>query len=480
MEIHAWFNPYRAISDTNRHIADNHVSKRNPEWLLKFGQISILDPGRTEVRNYVTRVIMDVVRRYDIDGVHFDDYFYPYGGIRSEDFSTFTHPNYNRGFSDIHAWRRDNVDLLVKMVYDSIQAVKPRVKFGISPFGIWKNSSSDPEGSNTSRLQSYYAIYADSRKWIRERWVDYLAPQVYWSFGFSPARYEVLVPWWNTAYANERHLYVGQAVYRVVDLNWPVQEIINQVNFNRGHLSVKGSIHFSAKYFRDNNKQLRDSLLQTVYSTRALVPTMDWQGRDVLPPNRPDSVRVTKLSSTFFFTWSEPAPAADGDKPIHYLVYRSTSFPVNIDDMRNLVYAGTTRFFADNYPLTGTYAYTITALDRNHNESLRSSTVIVDAHRNVIVGVVWDVVPELFVLRQNFPNPFNASTVIQFSIPFETRATLRVFDLLGREVAVLVDGVVRQGEHQVEFDARDLASGMYIYRLAAGGQVLVKRMQVLK
>jgi uncharacterized lipoprotein YddW (UPF0748 family) len=501
MEIHAWFNPYRAVIHSNSaSIAVNHVSNTKPHLIRDYftqGQtglipIKVLDPGEPETITYVLSVIMDVVRRYDIDGVHFDDYFYPYpvSGVSFPDSETYA--RYGGGMSLDH-WRRENVNRLVRAVYDSIQVVKPRVKFGISPFGIWRNSIANG-GAGTNGLESYSAIYADSRRWIAEGKVDYLAPQLYWNFNDTRAPYGTLAQWWNVNTFN-RHMYIGHAVHNTAgSANWPVKEIVNQVAYNRDLLGVKGSIHFSARYFRLNTKTLNDSLRRTVYTARALVPPMNWDGRDNLPPNRPDNVTVRPLSSSFFIlSWNKPTLASDGDEPTRYIIYRSTSFPIDIGDPRNFFEFRSDTFHIVPYPPQGTsitYAYTVTALDRNHNESLRSSTVIVDANRNVIVGVERDVVPELFVLRQNFPNPFsagggsafggNAATVIQFSIPFETRATLRVFDLLGREVAVLVDGVVRQGEHQVEFDARDVASGMYFYRLVAGGQVLVKRMQVLK
>lgn len=482
MEIHAWFNPYRAVPDTNKPVANNHVSKLHPEWLLAYGSLRILDPGKHEVREYITSVIMDVVRRYDIDGVHFDDYFYPYSGTTNEDVATFSNPLYNRGITNIADWRRDNVNLLVKMVNDSIQMVKPRVKFGISPFGIWRNLPNEG-GSATSGLQAYDVIYADSRKWLRDRWVDYLAPQVYWNIGYSIADYGVLVPWWNTAFSNERHLYIGQATYRIhpASSDWPVQEIIRQATFNRDYLSVFGSIHFSAKYFRDNTKRLRDSLRLSVYSAPALVPQMAWGGKDLLPPNRPDSVKVLTFGSSLLMTWQEPQQATDGDRPVQYVVYRSTSFPVDISDMRNAIqWTRSTSYLLDRPP-TGNYVYTVTALDRNHNESERSSTVIVSSTGNVVVGVQEPVtVPLAFELQQNYPNPFNGSTVIQFMMPYETHAVLKVYDLLGREVAVLVDRVLGSGVHQASFDAQSLPSGLYIYRFVAGGQVMAKKMQLVR
>lgn len=482
MEIHAWFNPYRAVPDTSRPVANNHVSKLHPEWLLAYGSLRILDPGKHEVREYVTRVIMDVVRRYDIDGVHFDDYFYPYSGTTNQDAATFSSPLYNRGFTNIADWRRDNVNLLVKMVNDSIQMVKPRVKFGISPFGIWRNRSSDLNGSMTNGAQSFDDIYADSRKWLQEGWVDYLVPQLYWKFDHPLAPYRNLNSWWNDQNSLGRHLFIGHlTASAATSSSWSIQELINQIEDNRTYLKIHGSAHFSAKYFRDNNRLLRDSLLRTVYSAPALIPIMNWGGKDIIPPNRPDNVKVLTFGSSLLMTWQEPQQAPDGDRPVQYVVYRSTSFPVDISDMRNAVQLTRSTSYLLDRPTTGNYVYTVTSLDRNHNESERSSTVIVSSSGNVVVGVQEPVtVPLAFELQQNYPNPFNSSTVIQFTMPYETQAVLKVYDLLGREVAVLVDRVLGAGVHQASFDAQSLPSGLYIYRLVAGGQVVAKKMQLVK
>ena len=238
MEFHAWFNPYRAVvSTTSSNVAASHVSNLHPDWIQTYNTIRLLDPGLPEVRQYVVGVIMDVVRRYDIDAVHFDDYFYPYPqtGFTFADDNTFAANS--RGITNKNDWRRDNVDLLIKTVGDSIKSVKKYVKFGISPFGIWKNQSSDQQGSATNGLQSFSDIYGDSRKWIREGLVDYIAPQLYWSMGFTAARYDVLTPWW-AANASGRHVYIGQAAYRInnggTDPAWSQPNLMpNELRLNR-------------------------------------------------------------------------------------------------------------------------------------------------------------------------------------------------------------------------------------------------------
>lgn len=182
MELHAWFNPYRATMNKN-HITDsNHITNKRPELFYTYGEQKLFDPGIPENREYITQVILDVVKGYDIDGVHFDDYFYPYkiAGQVIKDSATFA--KYPNGFANIEDWRRNNVDLLIKMVGDSVHYYKKHIKYGISPFGIWRNLREDPLGSKTNGMSNYGELYADSRKWVKEGWVDYINPQIYFSF----------------------------------------------------------------------------------------------------------------------------------------------------------------------------------------------------------------------------------------------------------------------------------------------------------
>lgn len=292
MEFHAWFNPYRAVSNSQTAVLDpNHVVRRRPDWLLAQGNLRILNPGLPAVRAYVTQVVMDVVRRYDIDGVHFDDYFYPYPvtGQSFSDDSTFV--ALPRGFTNRANWRRDNVDLLVKQVSDSIRAVKPWVKFGISPFGIWQNrNTAQPQGSATNGLQGYSDIYADSRKWIQEGWLDYVAPQLYWYIGLAVADYGVLAPWWRDAILTgrfpDRHLYIGQAAYRVGNdpaAIWnQASQMPTQLRLNR-QLGIQGSIYYNTNTLLKNPLGLRDSLRTAVYVRPALRPAMGWKDNTVPP-----------------------------------------------------------------------------------------------------------------------------------------------------------------------------------------------------
>ncbi|MEA2076941.1 MAG: family 10 glycosylhydrolase [Candidatus Marinimicrobia bacterium] len=275
MELHAWVNPYRAVHapdmiDSSFYLHESHVLKTHPEWLLKFNSVYILDPGQEKVRNYIRRVFMDIVTRYDIDGIHMDDYFYPYSGIVGEDSLTFEKEN--RGIEDIHDWRRDNINLLVQTVSDSIDEIKPWVKWGISPFGIYRPNV--PEG--IEGFDAWSVLYCDPLAWLRAGSVDYITPQCYWQFG-GGQDYGKLIPYWSAlAKKYKRHFYPGQALYRAGD-RFPEGEIPRQIRLNRETNGCQGSIFFTANNFFHNPKNTIDSLKQDLYATTALWPVYSHQ-----------------------------------------------------------------------------------------------------------------------------------------------------------------------------------------------------------
>lgn len=244
-----------------------------------YGGKKQFDPGIPEVREYIVQVILDVVKGYDVDGIHFDDYFYPYpiAGQRINDGATFS--KYSNGFTNLNDWRRNNVDLLIKQLDDSIHHYKKYVKFGISPFGIWKNRKEDPQGSETNGLSNFTELYADSRKWIKEGWVDYINPQVYFSFTRKAAPFDTLVDWWsNNTYG--RHLYIGQAAYLMnqrMEAAWrDPSQIPDQIRYMRENNRVQGSVFFSSKSFSTVARATADSLRNDLYKYPALPPQMPW------------------------------------------------------------------------------------------------------------------------------------------------------------------------------------------------------------
>jgi len=384
MELHAWFNPYRATFDL---IAANttadHITRRKPEWFFTYGGKKLFNPGIPEVRTYIIGIIMDVVRNYDIDGVHLDDYFYPYpsGNQPIPDGETFR--RYANGIANVADWRRNNVNMLIKALSDSIHSTKKYIKFGISPFGIWDNKKDHPRGSQTSGLSGYRQLYADAVTWLEEGWVDYINPQIYFPFGHRTAAYEVLVDWW-AQHANGRHFYVGHAAYRAREngAGWQSRsQIPNQVRYARKNGHIQGSIYYSSKHLSNNVVGLRDSLQYNLYRYKALPPQMPWL--DNVPPTSPSGLEARPLANqAIILHWQAPPPATDGDEAYGYVIYRfNEGEELDLTKPQNILYISydnSQLSYADNLIRTGTtYTYVVTALDRLKNESLPSNAQVV-------------------------------------------------------------------------------------------------------
>jgi uncharacterized lipoprotein YddW (UPF0748 family) len=480
MEFHAWFNPYRAVVSSGSSVHNSHISKTHPEWILQFGSpYKMLDPGIPAARNYVIQVILDVVKRYDIDAVHFDDYFYPYEGVGTKDSMSWR--LYGGGFTNKDDWRRANVNSLITMLRDSIKYYKPWVKFGISPFGIWRNASSDPLGSQTSGFESYSGIYADSRRWVQLGWIDYIAPQIYWNIGYSVADYSILVPWWSNN-SFQRHFYVGQAAYRIGSSGaWLVYtEMPNQIRLNRTFQQVKGSIFFSSKSITNNLGGFRDSLRNNLYLYPALVPRMPW--KDSIPPNSPRNLLAVKdsISQTITLTWNKPTIAADGDSARYFVVYRfNHPDSINYEDPRfiKIITANDTTKFTDNISglLNKKFIYAVTSVDRLHNESNPTVYSFFTSIKNESENIA-----SMFQLLQNYPNPFNPKTTIEFVVGRRQLVLVSVFDVLGNKIIDLVNEIKDAGNYKVEFDASNLPTGVYYYKMLSGSSLETKKMLLMK
>ncbi|MDB5251853.1 MAG: C-terminal target protein [Flaviaesturariibacter sp.] len=382
LELHAWVNPYRAVAtaSTLPGFAASHVAKQHPEWLLNNGSTITLNPGLAPVRDYILSVLTDLLHRYDVDGLHFDDYFYPPAPFNDD--SAYNADK--RGFPSSTAgradWRRDNINILVKRVYDSVLAIRPWTKFGISPSGIYRSSTNPAIGSNTSAgaSQHYSAVYADSKKWLQEGWVDYIEPQVYWFRGQAGSDYSILIPWWNNN-AFGRHIYIGMAGYKVLNTTgWGSRsEIPEQVKMNRANANIKGQAIYNTNSLRTNSLNFRDSLRLSYFNLPALQPTMPW--RDATPPAAPSNLLATRFGNdSVVLAWTlAPNAVNELDKAKRYVVYRSVSAAIDRESAASIlaITPDATGTFTDRSVSAGTtYYYTVTALDRFQNESAPSNT----------------------------------------------------------------------------------------------------------
>ncbi|MBF8187584.1 family 10 glycosylhydrolase [Nonomuraea sp. K274] len=372
LEFHAWFNPYRVANhDDVSRLVSTHPARQHPDWRFAYGGKLYYNPGIPEVRAFIEDAIMDAVSRYDVDGVHLDDYFYPYpvSGQSIPDSATFT--RYGGSFGNIADWRRDNVNRLVRELDQRIHAAKPHATFGISPFGIWRNSGTDPLGSRTSGLQSYDSIYADTRQWVKQGWVDYISPQIYWHIGFSTAAYEVLTAWWSDVVRGTGvQLVVGQAAYRQgasgEDAAWQdPNELSDHLTDNRKHPEVVGDVFFSAKDVKADRIGSFTRLMNAHYTRPALLPARG----SAAAPAVPSITSATRGSNGVQLSWTGSGTA--------YAVYRVDGSPSAADpcffaDARNLI--GTTRqkSFTDASG-AGTQTYYVSALNRTHQESSPSA-----------------------------------------------------------------------------------------------------------
>lgn len=278
MEFHAWMNPYRAefkIGESS--ISPTHITRLHPDWFLSYGDKRYFDPGNKDVQRFVTHIVKDVVERYAVDAIHFDDYFYPYrieGKFFPDDAS---YARYGNGM-DREDWRRSNVDSVILMLNNGIKQVNPHCQFGISPFGVWRNASKDPDGSNTNAGQTNYDdLYANILLWLKNGWVDYVAPQLYWEFGHKAAPYEVLIDWWSK-HTYGRNCYIGLGFYRAgSNAAWKDKtQLPRQIEALRNTPNIQGMIFFSSKSFDKNPNGWNDSLRLNYFKEPAPLPTMPW------------------------------------------------------------------------------------------------------------------------------------------------------------------------------------------------------------
>jgi len=278
MEFHAWCNPYRADFKIGKaSIAPSHITRIHPEWFVVYGDKKYFDPGNKEAQAFVVDVIEDVVRRYKVDAIHFDDYFYPYRITGKEFPDSVSYSRYGTGMNR-DDWRRSNVDSIIYGLYRAIRRSNPAVKFGISPFGVWRNASQDPRGSSTQAGQTNYDdLYADILLWLEKGWIDYVAPQLYWEFGHKAAPYETLIEWWSRNTLG-KHCYIGLGIYRAgTNEAWKDStQLTRQIELLRRTPNMQGMVFFSSKSFLKNPNGWNDSLRQHYFREPVPVPAMPW------------------------------------------------------------------------------------------------------------------------------------------------------------------------------------------------------------
>jgi len=388
MEFHAWMNPYRLSMDLDKSkLASNHLLKQHPDWCIEYSGRYYLNPALPQVRQHLGEVVGEVVKNYDVDAIHFDDYFYPYkeNGVDFPDQAAYK--RFGARFANIADWRRNNVDLLIAQLSKQIKALKPHVKFGISPFGVWRNKSNDPiKGSDTKAGHtSYDDLYADILSWLDKGWIDYVAPQLYWSIGFAAADYEKLLDWWRFKTAG-KHLYIGHSVYKVndnFDPNWAEpDQIPKQIRMSRKSVMSKGSIHFSSKPLLKNPLGLADSLSRNYYKHPTLLPEMIYL--NIRQPKTPDLKKIKAKGNSVQLSWKYKVKRNE-PLPYYFVVYRvDGKRKPNSKNGKDIL--ATTPFGKTHKKMlfedlttydNRTYTYMVTAVNRQHSESGLSKVISV-------------------------------------------------------------------------------------------------------
>ena len=372
MEFHAWINPYRVKTSLKSELSANHLYNIHPEWFVTYNNQLFFDPALPESRRHICMVVADIVSRYDVDAIHMDDYFYPYPakGMDFPDDASFA--RYGGGFTNRADWRRSNVNILIQKIHETIRGLKPWVKFGISPFGIYRNEKNDPLGSKTNGLQNYDDLYADVLLWARNGWVDYNIPQIYWQIGHPAADYETLVKWWAKNTEN-RPLFIGQSVMNTIQNADPKNPSMNQLPrtmaLERAYQTIGGSCQWPASAVVENAGKYRDALVQEYHKYPALVPVFDFM--DDKAPGKVRKVKKVWTEDGYMLFWTPPKAKDEMDRAVQYVVYRfGDKEKVNIDDASHIVAVTRNNFYKLPYKDgKNKYRYVVTALDRLHNES---------------------------------------------------------------------------------------------------------------
>lgn len=375
MEVHAWLNPYRALNYDNTALFDStHIYFKNKDLFLKYGNKYYFNPGLEETQKYLNTIVAELVKKYDIDAIHFDDYFYPYP-ISGEVFpDELTFRRYPRGFTHKNDWRRDNVTVIIKQLNKTIKSIKPWVEFGISPFGVWRHIGQDPRGSLTQRsLTNYDDLYADILKWLKEDYIDYVVPQLYWDIENKNHGYKALVNWWSkNSYG--KNLYIGLYTsgfeqYKSAAWQNP-NEIIRQIVLNKNYPEVLGEMFFSSSTFVKNIQGLNIGLKNGLYKYPALVPI----NKNIKGESSPQPKTISFIESDQKKVLSWDSVIEKGGKEVaYYVVYAfkgvaigNTNNPENIIGMTQDNEIDLTEYCTQ---ITGNYSFVVTSVNKYKRES---------------------------------------------------------------------------------------------------------------
>lgn len=374
MELHAWLNPYRVTTSKNDVLPQGHIFYKEPGRFVEYGDKKYFDPGLPENRKFITDVVLDIVNRYDVDGIHMDDYFYPYPVAGQEFPDDASYARYGAGM-ERGDWRRQNVDYLIRDIHNAITTSnKPWVRFGVSPFGIWRNKSSDPRGSDTNGLQNYDALYADVLLWDKNGWVDYTMPQLYWELEHPKASTLVLADWWNNI-GLQRHLYFGQDTNNImkhadVDGSGNPTQLDHKIRISRAADHVQGNCWWPAYTVTANFNGIADSLARNQQSTIALVPEYPWMSTQKPAPIRVAPIRPNETQ----LRWAQPEQKGEMADVVRFVVYY---FPldtknINFDDPANILLVTQ----ETSIPVSRPGIYAVTGLNRANRESRPGNPVI--------------------------------------------------------------------------------------------------------
>lgn len=379
MELHAWINPYRALTKGTKDLAPNHIVMQHPEYCFKYDGLTLLNPAYKECRDYICKVVADIVGRYDVDGLHIDDYFYPYpvAGQQLPDLEQYEYYRTRAQGTPLTLgdWRRRNVNVFIEQLSKTIKQTKPWVKFGVSPFGIYRNKKNDSRGSNTNGTQNYDDLYADCLLWDEKGWVDYTVPQLYWQIGHKAADYETLINWWNEHFTN-RPLYIGEDIERTVgnkDLVNPTQDqMAAKFALHEKLSNVKGTVLWYSRVAVDNLGNYGSRLQGKYWNTPVLQPKMDFI--DGKAPDCVSKLKQVKVKGDQMLFWTAPKGKDWKDAAVKYLVYRfEANEKPNLGDATKIVAITSNCYYklpvVEKKGKKQQVIYCVTALDRLQNES---------------------------------------------------------------------------------------------------------------